>query len=223
MAVTLGLYTVTRNGLPAQHARARANALDLYNAEKDLHLDIERTLNDFVAGPATNSLSVVANYTYALSHFGVTFAVLVWLYVARPDAYRAARTVLLVATVLGLVGYWLYPLAPPRFFPQLGFVDTVLRDRMWGSWGSSEVTAVSNQYAAMPSMHVAWSIWCAAALVVWARPLWLKAAGVVYPLLVFLVIVGTANHWTLDAAGGFLVIGLGAATYAVASHARNRR
>src|SRR5512134_115629 len=60
VAVTLGLYTLTRNGLPAQHARARANALDLYNVEKDLRLDIERTLNDFVAGPATNSLSVVA-------------------------------------------------------------------------------------------------------------------------------------------------------------------
>lgn len=222
VATTYGLYTLTRNSLPAHEARARANALDLFHAEKHLHLDLELGLNDLVAGSSANPLAFLANYTYALSHFGVTFAVLGWIYVARPHAYRSARTVLLLTTLLGLVGYWLYPLAPPRFFPQLGFVDTIVRDHMWGSWGSTTVTEISNQYAAMPSMHVAWSIWSAAAVAVLARSRWLKVAAVLYPVAVFFVIVGTANHWTLDAVGGLAVLGIGAAIYAVASRGRRR-
>jgi hypothetical protein len=217
VAASYGLYTLTRNTLPAHESRARANALDLARAERHLHLDIERTLNDAVAGHSTNPLSVLANYTYSLSHLLVTLAVLVWLYVARPQAYRTARTVLLVTTILGLIGFWLYPLAPPRFFPELGFIDTSVRDGTWGSWGSSTVAALSNQYAAMPSIHVAWSTWSAAAVAVCVRRRWLKAVALLYPLLVFVVILGTANHWTLDAAGGVAVIGLGAAVPVVAS------
>lgn len=221
VAVTYGIYSLIRNTLPAHLAKARANALGLYHAERHLHLDVERTLNDFVAARSHHAFAFLANYTYSLSHFGVTISVLVWLYVARPLAYRTARTVLLVATVLGLVGYWLYPLAPPRFFPGLGFVDTVVRDGIWGSWGSSTVAAVSNEYAAMPSIHVAWAIWSATAVALWARPLWLRAAAVLYPFLVFFVIVGTANHWTLDAAGGLAVIALGVAVVALAARWRH--
>lgn len=216
VAVTYALYTLTRNSLPAHHARARANALDLYAAEQHLHIDIERTINDLVAGTSSNPLSEVANYIYALSHFGVTFTVLIWLYVARPFAYRTARTVLLLTTLLGLVGYWSYPLAPPRFFPRLGFVDTVIRDHMWGSWGSTTVTDATNQYAAMPSMHVAWSIWVAAVLAVWARPRWLRVGALAYPVIIFFVIAGTANHWTLDAIGGLVVISVATAGVVVA-------
>ena len=210
------LYTLTRNSLPTHHARSRANALDVYHAEQHLGLDVEHAINDFVAGTASNPLSVVLNYLYALSHFGVTFSVLIWLYVARPGAYRSARTVLLLTTLLGLLGYWLYPLAPPRFFPRLGFVDTVIRDHMWGSWGSTTVTDATNQYAAMPSMHMAWSIWVAAVVVVCVRPLWVRVAALLYPVLVFFVIVGTANHWILDAVGGLVALGIATAVWAVA-------
>jgi len=93
-------------------------------------------------------------------HFAVTLAFLVWLYRRRPQAYRTARGVLLAMTLLALVGYWLYPLAPPRLMPGGGFVDTV---RIWGTWGvaaSEPVTSASNQYAAVPSMHVGWALWC---------------------------------------------------------------
>lgn len=219
--MTYGIYSLIRNTLPEHLTRARTNALDLYHAEKHLHLDVERTLNDFVAAQSPHLVATLANYTYSLSHFSVTVAVLVWLYVARPRAYRTARTVLLVATVLGLLGYWLYPLAPPRFFPELGFVDTVVRDRIWGSWGSGTVAAVSNEYAAMPSIHVAWSVWSAAAVALWARPLWLRVAALLYPVVVFFVIVGTANHWTLDAAGGLAVVAIGVAVCALAARGRH--
>jgi hypothetical protein len=220
IAVTYGIYTLTRNTLPTQIARARRNAMDLYRAEQDLHLDAEHAVNSFLATDGGHLLVVLANYTYSLAHFGVTIAVLVWLYVVHPDKYGAARTVLLLTTLLALVGFWLFPLAPPRFFPELGFVDTVVREGTWGSWGSSAVNKLSNQYAAMPSVHVAWSVWSAAAIVMWARPRWLRIAAVTYPIVVVLVIVGTGNHWTLDAAGGMAAVALGAALWVTLSWAR---
>lgn len=207
--VTYGLYTLTRNTLPAQRVRAEANARDLYDLEQHLHLDVERSLNDLVAGHGTNALSVLADYTYSLTHLAVTVGVLAWLYAARPRAYRAARTTVMVATALALLGFWLFPLAPPRFFPSLGFVDTIVRDGTWGSWADNAVAESSNQYAAMPSVHLVWAMWSAGAVVLWARRRWLRVVAPLYPLTIGLVILGTANHWLLDAVGAVVVLALG--------------
>ncbi len=212
IATTYGAYTLTRNTLPAQRTRAMSNALDVYRLERHLHIDVERSVNHLVADQLPHLVAVVADYTYSLSHFGVTAGVLVWLYVARAGAYRVARSVLLVTTVAGLLGFWLYPLAPPRLLPWLGFVDTVVRDGTWGSWSSTAVTEMSNQYAAMPSIHAAWSIWCAVTVVLLSRSRWVKAAAVAYPLVVFAVIVATANHWVLDALAGLAAVVVGAMT-----------
>lgn len=207
--VTYGAYTLTRNTLPAHRVRAEANARGLYELEQRLHLDVERWLNDLVAGRGTNALSVLANYTYSLTHLTVTVAVLGWLYAARPQAYRAARTCVVVATALALVGFWLYPLAPPRFFPGLGFVDTIVRDGTWGSWADNAVADSSNQYAAMPSVHLVWALWSAGAVVRWARRRWLRVLAPLYPLTITFVILGTANHWLLDAVGAVAVLAAG--------------
>jgi hypothetical protein len=207
--VTYGAYTLTRNTLPAHRARAEANARSLYDLEQRLHVDVEKGLNDLVAGHGTNWLSVLADYTYSLSHLSVTVAVLGWLYAARPHAYRAARTAVMVATVLALVGFWLYPLAPPRFFPGLGFVDTVVRDGTWGSWADNAVADSSNQYAAMPSVHLVWALWSAGAVALWARRRWLRVLAPLYPLTITFVILGTANHWVLDAVGAVAVLAAG--------------
>ena len=213
--VTYGAYTLTRNTLPSHRARAEANATALRDLEHHLHLDVERRLNDLVAGHGTNVLSVLAGYTYSLTHVAVTVSVLGWLWVARPDVYRAARTVVVAGTAAGLVGFWLYPLAPPRFFPELGYVDTIVRDQVWGSWGDNAVAASSNQYAAMPSIHLLWALWSAGAVVLWARRRWLRVLAPAYPVVVLLVVLGTANHWLLDAAGAVVVLGLGCAAAAV--------
>lgn len=220
VAVTYAAYTLTRNTLPAHRARAEDNALALLRHERTLHLDVERAFNDVVAGHATNPLSVLADYTYSLAHIGVTLGVLVWVYLARSEWYRTARSVLLATTVLGLIGFWLFPLAPPRFFPDLGFVDTVVRDGTWGSWGSNAFAEASNQYAAMPSVHVAWAGWSTAALVVLSHSRWVRAAALLYPVLVVLVILGTANHWTLDAVAGAVVVAAGAGLTALLSQVR---
>lgn len=223
MVATFVAYTLTRNNLPAHATRAREYALDLYRLERRLHLDVERTVNDAVAGSASNPFSTVANYLYATSHWGVTMTVLVWLYVARPRVYAPARTALLLTTLLGLLGYWLVPLAPPRFFPRLGFVDTVVRDHMWGSWGTAPVTELSNEYAAMPSMHAAWSIWCAVVVALWARRTWVRVAALCYPVVVLVVILGTANHWLLHAVAGLVVVAAGAGLTVAAGRAPGLR
>jgi hypothetical protein len=90
-----------------------------------------------------------------------------------------------------------------------GFVDTVVTFHTWGSWGSSGVDSASNQFAAMPSLHIGWSLWCAIVVARLARRRWVRVAAVIYPAATLFVIVGTANHFVLDAVGGVAAVGLG--------------
>ena len=99
------------------------------------------------------------DYYYATFHFVVTTGVLIWLYAAARPYYRSARTALYAATLLALVGFTFYALAPPRFLSGQGFIDTVVKHHTWGSWASGDVASLSNQYAAMPSVHIIWSSW----------------------------------------------------------------
>ncbi len=100
------------------------------------------------------------DYYYATLHFIVTIGVLVWLFVKRPHIYRGARTVLFATTLIGLAGFYLYPLAPPRLLPQYGYVDTLVKFHTWGSLADPDIAKHSNQFAAMPSLHIAWALWC---------------------------------------------------------------
>jgi PAP2 superfamily protein len=137
---------------------------------------------------------------------------MVWLFVRRPHVYRGARTVMFATSLFGLLGFYLYPLAPPRLLPQYDYVDTLLRFHTWGSLADPAVAAHSNQFAAMPSLHIAWALWCGVALVRCARSIWVRAAGVLYPVLTLVVIVGTANHFVIDAVGGAVAVALGFGT-----------
>jgi hypothetical protein len=211
IVVTYALYTLTRNTLPDHERLARHHALDVLRLERRLHIDVERAVNGFVAQSGRHALAVAADNAYSLCHFGVTAGVLVWIYLTHGQSYRTVRTVLLLVTLAGLIGFWLYPLAPPRFLPELGYVDTVVRDGTWASWGSGTIAALSNQVAAMPSIHAAWSVWSAVVVIRYARSPVVKVVAAAYPVAVFLVILGTANHWTLDAAAGAAALGLAAA------------
>ena len=99
---------------------------------------------------------------------------------------------------------------PPRLLPpSYGFVDTLAKDPAFWSFNSGAVAKISNQFAAMPSVHCAWALWCACALVPRLRHNWAKVLAVVYPVLTVTSIVITANHYVLDAVAGFLVLGIG--------------
>lgn len=207
------LYTLTRNSVPAHALAAMHHATSLLGFERAVHVDVERTVNAALAG--VKWLAVVADYYYATLHFVITIGVLLWLYVKHPLRYRGPRTALYATNIIALVGFWLYPLAPPRMLP--GFVDTIINFHTWGSWGSGDVASMSNQFAAMPSLHIAWALWSGLTLWHLARPMWARIAGAIYPILTLLVIVGTANHFLLDAVGGAAALAGGFAVQRVIS------
>jgi len=200
-------YSLIRNGAPTHVGSALHRAHSLYAFERDLGIGFELGLNKAVDG--VTWLVVGANYFYATMHFAVTIGVLVWLYVKHPAHYRPLRTTLYLTTIIALLGFWLMPLAPPRFLKEYGFVDTVITHHTWGSLASGDVAELSNQYAAMPSMHAGWALWCAIAVFFLAKRLWVRILGLLYPVLTSLVIVVTANHFVLDIVGGALVLAAG--------------
>jgi hypothetical protein len=137
----------------------------------------------------------------------VTIGIFGWLYFRRPDRYPTYRWMMFGTTLAALAGFWFYPLAPPRMLP--GFVDTVLTLHTWGLYDSSPMASVSNQYAAMPSLHTGWSLWCAVAVIDLARRRWIKVLAACYPICTVIVILGTANHFILDAVGGVVALACG--------------
>lgn len=201
------LYSLVRNAVPEHQRAAFARAGDLLSLEHRLHIGVEQTVNAFVA--SRDALAYVCDYYYATLHFVVTIGVMVWLYRRHALRYRSLRTVLLATNIAALVGFWAYSLAPPRMLVSRGFVDTVVSFHTWGSWGSSGVDSASNQFAAMPSLHIGWALWSAIVLVRLAHRRWVRVAAAVYPLATLFVIVGTANHFVLDAVGGAVVVGVG--------------
>jgi hypothetical protein len=211
-------YSLIQGLVPAHHVVAEANAGRLLHIEQGLHLDPELALNHFVASHGW--LAQACNYWYASLHFSVTIAVAVWLLSRHRSEARQLMAPLYAATGLALVGFWLMPLAPPRLLTGGPFEDTVVHFHTWGGWGSSPVDAVANQYAALPSLHMAWSLWCAVAVTRCAtsgltrRLVWLYPAGTLF------VILATGNHWLLDAVAGGLILGLGFAISRAALPAR---
>ncbi|MCX4853481.1 phosphatase PAP2 family protein [Streptomyces canus] len=193
-------YTLTRNAVPAHRTAALHRAHAIWHAEQELHLNIELTVNH--AADRVGWLIVGMNYYYATLHFIITIGVLVWLYVRHPGHYRSVRTALYSATLLALIGFAFCATAPPRFLAGQGFIDTVVVHHTWGSWASGDVASLSNQYAAMPSVHIIWSTWSGLTLAFLARRTWVRVLGVCYPLATFTVILATANHFVADAAAG---------------------
>ena len=214
-------YTLVRNAVPDQAGAATRNADRIYRLEQALGIDVELAVN--VTLDRITWLIVGMNYYYAVAHFAVTIAGLVWLYRRHPRHYPLARNVFLVTNGVALSVFYLFPLAPPRLLPRLGFVDTVIVHGTWGSWASGDLAAASNQYAAMPSMHVAWSLFSAVVIVRLARRWWVRGLAALHPVLTLVVIVATANHFVLDAAGGAAALGAGYAIPVLAVAVRRRR
>lgn len=175
--------------------------------ERFLHIDIERWVNHAVF--KVDFLRGFFDFYYESFHFFVPLGVLAVLYVRRPADYRWARSALGFATLFALVGFWLYPLAPPRLMPGLGVIDTVHGVQDFSKPDYGTLTALTNQYAAMPSLHFGWSLWCGLVIAILAPKWWMKALGLLHPLFTFSAIVATGNHWILDAVGGGAVVAAG--------------
>ena len=185
----------------------------ILDIEKALFLNAEHPLNRlFTREPW---IGVPADFWYATLHYLVTPVILVWLFRSRAVRYRAARTWLMTSTFIGLIGFTLLPTCPPRLLAEgHGFVDTMAQYSSYGWWGGEAsaprgMGGMTNQYAAMPSLHVGWSLWCGVMLWRHGGTRLAKTAAVAYPLITTIVVMGTANHYFLDAVAGAAVMGVG--------------
>jgi hypothetical protein len=198
VAALLWVYDAINNLNPLRHATAFAHGVSVLHAERWLHLDPELALNHWLAGHA--SLGRFLGDYYDTAHFVVTLVLLGWVWWRWSGRYRFLRNTLVGINVIGFAIFWLYPVAPPRMLP--GFVDVVAVSHSVGAWSSGALASHANEYAAMPSLHIAWALWCALAVWSFRRDVASRAAAVAYVVVTSAVVMATANHYFFDVVAG---------------------
>lgn len=207
--VLLIMYEITRVLITSSPGPAFANAITIIRLESPLLIDAEQEINSFVSARAW--LAVPLCFAYASLHDIAALAVLIWLWRRHPGRYAEARTALVIATLIGLLGFWLCPLAPPRMLP--GYLDTMAMYHSYGWWGQTATSTpggmagMTNQYAAMPSLHVGWALLIAVGLIAATRTRW-RWLWLLHPAVTIFVVVATANHYWLDGIVGCALLGL---------------
>jgi hypothetical protein len=198
----LVIYNAGRLLAATRVSGAFDNAHLLLGLERRLHLPYEQTLQSVVL--ALPDLARAANGYYAGVHFPLTFAVLVWLFLRRPAHYLWARRSLVAATAAGLVITIALPTAPPRMMTGYGFVDTGLAFGL-SVYGAVGQDKLANQFAALPSLHVGWSLLIAVVCIRASRTRW-RWLWLAHPVLTVLVVVVTGNHYWIDGALGIALV-----------------
>ena len=211
---------------------AWANAERIIEWERRLgaliELDVQNAFIDHVA------FIQFWNLYYGLFHFAFTAIAFGWaLLRLAPSTYCWWRNSIVVMTLLALVGYAAYPLMPPRLVANCGsfgacranpvFVDTVTEVGGIWSFESEAVQAVTNQYAAMPSLHIGWAMWVAGLIWTCARGRASRTIAAFHPVATLFGITVTGNHWWLDAVGGVAVFILGMGVAELLRRAVGRR
>jgi PAP2 superfamily len=218
----VGIYLVydwLRDKTTGSSAAAYRHALQIVDAEKFLGLYHEYSIqHPFLH---VDWFMAFWNIYYGTIHFVMPVVALVWLYRKAPVRYVRWRNTLVLMLAISIVAFWCYPLMPPRLMPaHYGFVDAAAHYFNFGPQvrvhltpggqpSAAAVRAYGNLYAAMPSLHVGWSTWSALAVWPLLRRTWAKVLWALYPVSIFFCIVVTANHWILDAVGGWVVLALG--------------
>ncbi|MGI8749529.1 MAG: phosphatase PAP2 family protein [Thermoleophilaceae bacterium] len=207
-------YRLVRGLVDGQAALAFENARSLVDAERAVGLFFEPGLQSWAQGQTW--ILDTANFMYVNSHFVITTTFLIWLYIMRNGSFYYVRNMFMIAMFLALVGYVIYPTAPPRFLPEWGFTDTVAS--FVGEKADQSVNVLYNPFAAVPSMHVAFALMIAVPASRIVRNRALRVLWLAYPAVVTFVVVVTANHFWLDAALGALVAAVSAtaASFALA-------
>ena len=170
------VYRLVRGQVFDQSAAAFEHARQIVDAERALHLFIEPSLQNWAI--QSRWIDDVGSWMYINTHFVVTTCTLAFIYLFRNEHFYWVRNMFMVAMALALAGYVLYPTAPPRMLPELGFVDSV--SDFTGVSSDASVNALFNPYAAVPSMHVGFALMLAVPMIRMARRRWVKALWVVY-------------------------------------------
>jgi PAP2 superfamily len=207
------VYDAITNLAPLRLHAAVGHAEGILRLEQSLQIAPEHALDRWLAGHHTLGL-LLSDY-YDNAHFAVTLGLLGWLWWRRADLYRPLRNSLVVVNLLAFAVFWLYPLAPPRMLK--GFTDVVASTGAFGGWHTGALASQANQVAAMPSLHMAWAVWCTMALWQLSRRRWVRMLAVAYPCVTALAVLATGNHFVLDLVGGLVAIALAAVIVGVAS------
>jgi hypothetical protein len=186
------------------------DAMRIIDFERAVHIFVEPSVNAWVQN--RHWLMDIADWIYLNGHFFVTVGVVVFIYLRRNSSFYFIRNVFLVSMAIALVGYWLYPTAPPRLMPEWGFTDSVSQFVTGGSgwFDNTPAGAFVNTYAAVPSMHICFALIVGVSMSRLVRPRWARIAWRLYPLLIVFVVIATANHFFIDVFLGALTAGASA-------------
>jgi hypothetical protein len=210
LVLTYVTYDAGRGLVRGGASVAVVHARSIANLEQHLGLlhevDVQRAIIHLPG------VAALFDFGYDFLHLSVTGGVLLWLYVRHRDAYPRVRTTLLAATCLALVGFTLFPSAPPRL-AGIGIADTL--SLASDTAHSGVLQFLYNPYAAMPSLHMAYAAIAGACLYQWGRHRWVRCIGVAYPLFVAVEVVATGNHFFLDLVAG---VAIDACAFAIVSH-----
>jgi hypothetical protein len=198
--VLVKVYDYIRELAAVRRGPALDHGRDVLSIERVLRLDLERGGNLWLSDHHT--LSLVAAYWYQFAHISVTLTVLAWCYVSSPTIYRRARNALVATNLVGMTVFFFLPVIPPRLLPGTHYIDSVAA----AGFGSSHGGPVeADQYAAMPSLHLAWAVWTSLVAVALLRRYRGRWGSHLYPAVTAVVVVITANHYVLDVIAGIAV------------------
>ena len=195
-------YQLVRGFADRDPTRAFANGWRVINLEERLAGLGELTLQGWTQ--SSRFLEALVSWTYWNSEFTVVGLALLWVYLRRHEAFTRFRNTILLANVIGLIGYVALPTAPPRMFPSIGFGDT-LAEFGGLNHGSGLIELASNPYAAMPSLHAADALIVGIVLVSVCRHWWSKLIWAIWPLWVWFTVMATGNHFWLDVVAGVML------------------
>jgi membrane-associated phospholipid phosphatase len=196
------MYYVTRGVAAGKEAVAYGHAREVMHIEQKLGLFREIALQtQFMTEPTFVRL---LNFVYAYTHMAVLILFAIWVFAFHSDRYKEIRNTFLAILGTGLAMYILFPLAPPRFFPYTGFVDT-LQLYSGVNYDQHSIAMLYNPFAAMPSLHVGFALFSGIGVIRIGRRKIHWVLGIGYPLLMATAVVGTANHYILDVIVGSLI------------------
>lgn len=199
------LYEWSRGVAPARPGAAKRHSEALWQAESWAHLNPEAWLNQELT--KITPLAAVAGYYYLALNFIVPIILLIWLFRHRPVEYGRYRNVLAVGTGIGLLCFWIVPVAPPRFVVP-GLTDTVISTNLIGVAYQNALAPLANENAAMPSLHIVWAGWCTYVVATACRRAWVVGLAWAYPFVTTMDIMATANHYLFDAVAGAIVLAM---------------
>jgi hypothetical protein len=202
-------YRLVRGLVEGDANAAFAHARDVISLELTLHIFVEPSIQAWASG--SRALMDFLSWLYVNAQTTVTVAALVYLYLRHNRSFYFVRNMFVIAMFIALIGYTVFPTAPPRFMPEWGFIDSVANvTGVHVSHTSAALSALVNPYAAVPSMHVCFALMIGWPLARLARRRIVKVAWFLYPFLMAFVIIATANHFIFDAILGALTAGLAA-------------